>query len=74
MVPCRPGPLKCFGASHHQILAISAPQEARNHDKTEFAAKMSKSSDFDLNPKNLKGAHLSHILCLKRAHVLQILK
>ena len=29
-----PGPLKCFSAPRHQILAKSAPQKARNRDKS----------------------------------------
>ena len=28
-----PGPLKCFCIPSHQILAIGAPQKARNRDK-----------------------------------------
>ena len=36
----RPSPLKCFSAPRHQILAKSAPQNARNHDKAEFATKV----------------------------------
>ena len=49
------GPLNCLSASHHQILAKSAPQKAGNQDKAEFATNVRKSSEFDLNPKNLKG-------------------
>ena len=33
----RPGPLKCFSAPHHQILAKSALQKVHNRDKAEFA-------------------------------------
>ena len=51
----RPGPLKCFNAPRHQILAKSAPQKACTCDKAEFATKVRKSSKSDLNPKNLKG-------------------
>ena len=58
----RPGPLKCFSAPRHHILAESAPQEARNRDKAEFATKVRKSSLFDLNPKKLKGAFESEFL------------
>ena len=36
--------LKYFSAPCHQILAKSAPQKARNRDKTEFATKVRKSS------------------------------
>ena len=50
-----PGPLKCFSAPCRQILAKRAPQKARNRDKAEFATNVRKSSQFDLNPKNLKG-------------------
>ena len=39
-----PGPLECFSAPRHQILAKSAPQKARNRDKAEFATKVRKSS------------------------------
>ena len=35
-----PSPLKCFSAPRHQILAKKAPQNARNHDKAEFATKV----------------------------------
>ena len=38
-----PGPLKCFSAPRHQILAKSAPQKARTHNKAEFATKVCKS-------------------------------
>ena len=39
-----PGRIKCFCAPSHQILAKSAPQNARNRDKAEFATKVRKSS------------------------------
>ena len=39
-----PGPLKCFSAPRHQILAESAPQKARNHERAEFLTKVRKSS------------------------------
>ena len=44
-----PGPLKCFCAPSHQILAISAPQKARNRDNAEFATKLRKLSQTVLN-------------------------
>ena len=40
----RPGPLKCFCAPSHQILAKSAPQKARDRDNAEFATKLRKLS------------------------------
>ena len=40
----KPSPLKCFCAPRHQILAKSAPQKARKHDKADFATKVRKSS------------------------------
>ena len=39
-----PGPLKCFCAPSHHILAKSAPQKARNRDKADFATKVRESS------------------------------
>ena len=44
LLPCYPGPLKCFCAPSHQILAKSAPQKARNRDKADFATKVRESS------------------------------
>ena len=38
----RPGPLKCFCASPHQIFAKSASQNARNRDKADFTTKVRK--------------------------------
>ena len=37
-----PGPLNCFSAPRHQILAKSAPQKVRIRDKAEFATKVRK--------------------------------
>ena len=42
--PSPPGPIKCFRAPSHQILAKCAPQKARNRDKAEFATKVRKST------------------------------
>ena len=42
--PPHPGPLECFSAPRHQILATSAPQKTRNCDKAEFATKVRKSN------------------------------
>ena len=39
-----PGPLNCFCASQHQILAKSASQKARNRDNALFTTNMHKSS------------------------------
>ena len=39
-----PGSLKCLSAPPYQILAKSAPQKTRNHDKAEFATNVRKSS------------------------------
>ena len=39
-----PGPIKCFCASQHQILAKSASQKARNRDNALFTTNMRKSS------------------------------
>ena len=35
-----PGPLKCFCAPSHHILAKSAPKKACNRDKPDFATKV----------------------------------
>ena len=40
---CGPGPIKCFSASQHQILAKSASQKARNRDNALFTTNMRKS-------------------------------
>ena len=40
--PTKPGPLKCFCASPHQIFAKSASQNARNRDKADFTTKVRK--------------------------------
>ena len=40
--PTKPGPLKCFCASPHQIFAKSASQNVRNRDKADFTTKVRK--------------------------------
>ena len=46
-----PGPLKCFGAPRHQILAKIAPQKTHNRAKLNSRQECVN----QVNPKNLKG-------------------
>ena len=59
-----PGPLKCFCAPSHQILAKSAPPKARNRDKVEFATKVRTNINFCLT-MNIKKAFNTSLFSLK---------